>query len=123
MTSVVQRSPTDAYAAMWRYMARVRAGRPDAAAELETAAAKLKQDQWPFPAVELLLGRKTPEAVLAAAAKPDDRCEAQFYIGMWHALRGDRKAAAEPLKAALETCPKSFVEYLGAKVELARVGP
>jgi len=41
--------------------------------------AKNSPSGWPY-ACEWYLGRRTPEATLAAP-QPDDRCEAQFYIG------------------------------------------
>jgi lipoprotein NlpI len=105
---------------LWLYLARARSGPQIAAAGLETNAKKLKQPDWPYPVVELFLGRRTPEATFAAAS--DDRCEAQFYIGEWHLLRGNRPAAMVALKAAVETCPKAFIEYKFAQAELQRLG-
>jgi lipoprotein NlpI len=72
--------------------------------------------------VQLFLGRKTPDQALAAAGKPNELCEAQFYVGAWHALRGERAAASAPLKAAVDSCPKWFAEYHGAQAELKRLG-
>ena len=92
-----------------------------AAAELEANAGRLKDKKWPYAVIELYLGKRSPEATLDAAGKPDEKCEAQFYIGQWHILKGDRSAAAAPLKAAVETCPKTFIEYVGAVVELKRL--
>jgi tetratricopeptide (TPR) repeat protein len=65
--------PRDAYPVLWLYLARARSGAQIAAAELETNAKKLKQPDWPYPVVELFLGRRTPEATSAAATKSDDR--------------------------------------------------
>jgi hypothetical protein len=48
---------------------------------------------WPYPVVELFLGHLTLDATLAAATKPDQRCEGQFYVGEWHLSRGDLQAA------------------------------
>jgi lipoprotein NlpI len=111
----------DAYAALWYFLANWRTGKQSAMA-LEVFASKLKPAQWPYPVVQLYLGRRTPDQVLAAADKPNELCEAQFYIGTWHALRGERVAASGPLKAAGETCPKWFAEYHGAQAELKRLG-
>jgi hypothetical protein len=72
--------------------------------------------------VELFLGQRTAEATLAAPATPDDRCEAQFYIGEWQLLRADRPAAIESLKSAVRTCPKDFVVATDAQAELKRLG-
>jgi lipoprotein NlpI len=60
--------------------------------------------------------------MLAAPAKPDERCEAQFYMGEWNLLQSDRPAAIDALKAAATTCPKNFVEFADAKAELKRLG-
>jgi tetratricopeptide (TPR) repeat protein len=111
----------DAYAALWYFLANWRVGKQSAMA-LEVFASKLKPAEWPYPVVQLFLGRKAPDQVLAAAGKPNEPCEAQFYIGAWHALRGERAAAAAPLKAAVDSCPKWFAEYHGAQVELKRLG-
>jgi lipoprotein NlpI len=108
---------------LWLYFARTRSGAHNAAAELATNAKNLKQPDWPYPVVELFLGRRTPEATLAAATKPNDRCEAQFYIGEWHLLRGDHPKAIAALNAAVDTCPKLFVEFLSARAELKRLRP
>ena len=92
------------YSMLGLYLARTRSGAHTAAAELEINAKNLKQPDWPYAVVELFLGRRTP-ATLAAATKRDERCEAQFYIGEWRLLRGDRRAAVANLKFAVDNCP------------------
>jgi hypothetical protein len=104
------------------YLARARSGQQIGAAELQSNASALKQTDWPFPVVELFLGRRTAAATLAAATKPDQRCEAQYYIGEWSLLRDDRTAALSALQAAADTCPKDFDEYLLAQSELKHLG-
>ena len=61
-------------------------------------------------------------ATLAAAGGAGDRCDAQFFIGEWQLLQADRPAAIESLKAAADTCPKTFAEFRGAQAELKRLG-
>jgi lipoprotein NlpI len=108
---------------LWRYLARARSGSPTAAAELEIDAERaLKQPDWPFPVVELFLGHRTPEATLEASTNSGNRCEAQFYVGEWLLLQGDRPAAMAALKMAAETCSKTFYEYGLAQAELHRLG-
>ena len=70
--------------------------------------------------IALYLGRRSPELTLDAAGKPDERSEAQFYIGQWHIAKGNPSEAAAPLKAAVETCPKTFIECTAAVAELKR---
>jgi len=64
-----------------------------------------------------------PEATPDAAGKPDERCEAQLYIGEWHLLRGNGAEAKPALQAAVDTCPKDFIEYVAAVAELKRLNP
>jgi lipoprotein NlpI len=71
--------------------------------------------------IELYLGRLSPADVSRIASTPDDACEAQFYSGEWHLLHGNYEAAAAALKVAVDTCPKTFVEYRGAIAELKRL--
>jgi tetratricopeptide (TPR) repeat protein len=121
-TRFVQLDPDNAYGMLWLYLARARSGQPNGAAELQSNASMLKPADWPFPVVELFLGRRTAAATLATATSPDDRCEAQYYVGEWHLLRGDHSAALPALKSAAGTCPKGFNEYRLAQAELKRLG-
>ena len=118
---VVQRQPTEPYPVLWLYLARARAGDHDAMGRMRANARGLKSTDWPSPAVELFIGRKTPQQTLASAGNPAERCEAQFYIGEWHLLRRDRAAARRALETATDGCPKSIVEYGGAVAELKRL--
>jgi tetratricopeptide (TPR) repeat protein len=108
------------YPVLWRYLARTRAG-GDGTAELATAAAQLKTKAWPYPIVEFYLGKRNAEDMAAAAAGAEERCEAEFYLGEWRLLRGDRSKAKEALEAAKATCPASFYEHDGAIAELGRI--
>jgi hypothetical protein len=67
-------------------------------------------------------GRSGIEATLAAAGKPGERCEAQFYIAEWELTRSDHPAAIKRLSDAVEICPKNFIEYPAARAELKRLG-
>src|SRR5262249_52741546 len=78
----------DIYPMLFRYLARTRLGE-DAASELEANADCLKNKEWPYAVIELYLGKRTLAATLDAAIRPDARCEAQFYIGQWHLMRGN----------------------------------
>jgi len=111
------------YPALMQYLASVRAGenRERARDELAQAAAKLEGSEWPIPLVDLYLGKRSFDAALGEASKPEERCEAQFYIGQWHLVRGNRAPALNALRTAVDTCPKDFVEYQGAVVELKRL--
>jgi lipoprotein NlpI len=110
----------DAYALLFLYLARTKAGE-HAILELETRASKLRSQQWPAAIIELYLGRLTVDSALAAAATPDALAEAQFYLGEWQLLLGNRAEAKAALQAAAQSCPRWFIEHTAAIAELKRL--
>jgi rhomboid protease GluP len=113
-----------AHALLYRFLAQSRAGESTAAArDLETSADTRESKSWPHAALELFLGRSNPGTVLTAAAKPSETCEAQFYVGQWHLLRGSRQEAATTMRAATESCAISEFEHAAAVAELNRLEP
>lgn len=114
------------YTALWLFLARKRAdipGEKTLAQESGTSGA----GPWPAPIVALYLGTAMPDAVmravpqLEAGRNRDLQCEAGFYVGQWHALRGAREAAMKLLKEAEHACPRTFLEHEGAIAELRRL--
>jgi lipoprotein NlpI len=114
------------YSALWLFLARKRAdipGEKTLAQEAGTSGFGV----WPAPVVSLYLGSATPEAVMRAASHPDAgrqrdlRCEASFYVGEWHLLRGAREPATQLLREAENTCSRTVIEYEGAIAELRRL--
>ena len=119
---VLAKNPADVYPVLWHYLALARAGNGTALTELQVDAGKVKQTEWPYAVVELYLGKRDLDAMVAAASSDDQKCEAQYYGGMWNLLKKDNSRAAAMLKAAVDRCPKSFIEYNGATAELKRLG-
>jgi lipoprotein NlpI len=119
----VRLDPKSAVTVLWLYLIHARSGAETAATELETNAKNLNQPDWPYPLVELFLGRRTLETTLAAATKLVDHCAAQFYVGEWQLLRDDRLAAKMSMRAAVGICPKDLMEYDVALAELQRLQP
>jgi tetratricopeptide (TPR) repeat protein len=118
-TQALKLQPTNAYAALWRFIARARAGDGDAAkAELQVSSATFSRTAWPWPVAQLYLGEKDAPETLAAAKTPGDQCEAQFYLGEERLLKNARDEALPYLGKAVETCPKNFAEYFQALNEL-----
>ena len=109
--------------AIWLYLSLARLGDQAAAAELETNAKELVQTDWSYSIVELFLGHSAPETALSAASGLDQQCEAQFYVGEWHVLHQDQRAALQYFEAALDRCAKSYFEYQGARAELGHLRP
>jgi tetratricopeptide (TPR) repeat protein len=120
LSRVIERDP-DSYSSLFRFLAQSRAGQ--AASDLEGAAKRMNSQDWPYAVFELYLARRDAAATLAAAQKPEQRCEAQFYVGEWQILQGDRAAARQRFEEAAGSCPKLFIEYTGAQAELRRLGP
>ena len=120
---VLAKNPADAYPVLWHYLALARAGNGTALTELQVDAGKIKQTEWPYPVAELFLGKRDLDSMIAAATNDDQKCEAQYYGGMWNLIKKDNSRAAAMLKAAVDSCPKSFIEYNGATAELKRLGP
>ena len=114
------------YSALWLYLARKHADIPGERT-LAREAGTSGSGPWPAPVVGLYLGNTQPDAVSRAASTTDParardlKCEAGFYIGQWHVLRGAREAAIPLLKEAESTCPRSFIEREGAAAELRRL--
>lgn len=116
--------------APFRYIARTRAGQ-DASSELaamiERRAEILKGTTVRplHPALDLYLGRSSPEAALKAAGNSlRNLCETDFFVGEWHLMRGNRDEARKRLQAAAhERCDGVYRTYLAAVIELKRMGP
>ncbi len=114
----LQLDPKDPYGAMWLYLARAKGG-TDGKDELKTNTAALDLSKWPGPVIQLYLGQTTQEDVFhAAGSDSDQKCEYNFYVGEYRALRGERPEALALFHAASDSCPKDFIEYVPALIEL-----
>lgn len=110
------------YYYLWRFIALTRGNDNRAAIDFRDEAGKLDQGKWPYPVYKLFFGELSPEEVVAKATTNDSLCEAIFYIGEWHLLRGETADAKQKFKAALSSCPTNFMEYGGARGELFQLG-
>jgi TPR repeat protein len=112
---------------LWLYAARERAGE-DGESGLAASVDGLDPREWPMPVARFFLG-KLGEAKLLAAARDQDAqkereqlCEAYYYLGQAHMIRGRRERARDMFRKAVATGITNFVEYAGARAELARMG-
>ncbi|MDR3747989.1 MAG: tetratricopeptide repeat protein [Acidobacteriota bacterium] len=114
----LQQDPKDPYRAMWLYLAQAK-GRTDGEAELKANTAALNLSKWPGSVVQLYLGQSTPDDVLRAAGSDgEQKCEYSFYVGEYRALRGERPEALALFSSASSGCPKDFIEYAPAVIEV-----
>ena len=110
--------PTDSCAVIWLYLSRAKGG-ADGRDELKTNAAVLDLSKWPGPVIYLYLGQNKPEDTLhAAGSDSDQNCKYSFYVGEYRDLRGERPEALALFRSARDGCPKDFVEYVPALIEL-----
>jgi tetratricopeptide (TPR) repeat protein len=117
-----------AYFYIWQALSSDRAGTLDVS-KFKSDVSGFDANKWPAPVFGLFLGTAKPEDVARAAASRKERtsgeqkCEADFYTAEWHLARKNKDAAIPLLVSAAKSCPKSFIEYSGARVELKREAP
>jgi lipoprotein NlpI len=125
LAEATRRDPTDLYGLLWLRIARAKT---DALAQdnLASAAANLDLAAWPGPLIKLYLGQAAPDQVRRASQSGDDAavygqtCDADFYVGEYELLQGDRGAARTGFTAAA-TCAPIFFEHGFAVEELKRI--
>jgi tetratricopeptide (TPR) repeat protein len=144
---VWERHDQQPYRILLLYLARVGATKRDsdyARQELRTGAIRLGEQAktvkpegpgWPFPIIDLFLGRQNVHGTLKVAERLDKEaatrlgqpdthdkaCEAYFYVGKLQLLRGEKAEAKTALKEAKRICRTDFVESVGAEIELGRL--
>jgi lipoprotein NlpI len=118
---------SDAYAAIWLYLAQARASDKDALETLKKNAATLDRETWPGPVLSLFLGQATPDEIAAMTAEGHRHlqqvrhAEGLFYIGEDKLLKDDKAAAIADFQAAAKTAMLGEIEVVAAKAELQRL--
>jgi tetratricopeptide (TPR) repeat protein len=111
----------DPFAIVFRYLSLAQAGEAAASSDLAANAARLKAKSWPYAAIELFLEQRAPDAVMLAATTPDQTCQAMFYVGSYHLIKGNKDEAAKQLQTASGSCSPELMEGLAAKASAARL--
>jgi len=113
------------YALIWYYLSHKRAGRAEAV-RLAGYTNRLDLTKWPGPVLKLFLGTTTPDGLFAEAKDRDKTaenqklCEVYFYLGQYYLIMGEASKARNMFEHCLDTGVKAFIEYRGAKIELAK---
>jgi lipoprotein NlpI len=108
------------------YLARRHLGEDDTRSLIQRAA-RIRDGQWPSPAVKFYQGQVTADQLLIAAASPDpekdqrQHCEANFYIAEDALLHEDRARAVAGFQTAVSICPQWILTYAAAVAELKRL--
>lgn len=120
-------SESRVYSDLWLTWTHQRLGKPVPDAVLKRAAAQPRGD-WPRPALAVMTGQLTPEAMLKALESKagDDRTmassEGYFYLGQYFAARGDAAKAREFFDKARRLNVIVYTEHIAAGLELQRLG-
>ena len=118
-------SEPDPYDAFFHYLSRRHIGRDDAVEVFDAVAPHL--EGWPEQLAHYFRGKSSQAVLLAAAADPDPKieswqqCEAEFYIGEVQLIAGNKDEARQRFETAVKTCPRDFLELIGARAELTRM--
>jgi tetratricopeptide (TPR) repeat protein len=111
--------PANTYIALWNTIVRQRIGFDN----LRAKAASIGE-AWPGPVLQLVLGKLTPENVIAVVHKhsssgaSDEMCEANFYSGVFSARLNRNEVARQFYQAAFDGCDRLTIEWYAAKAEL-----
>ena len=125
--SAAPSSNTAVYAALMLHVAMKRQGQSDTT-QLAPVVSAADLSKWPGPVLKLDLAELTADEVMVAAANPDadtqkgQVCEANFYTGEDALMHQQKTTALARFKAAVDKCPKNYIEYAAAQAELKRLG-
>jgi len=111
----------EAYLPIWIYMLEARDDKAKAAAAFAQRVKELRAKVWPYPVASFYLSQMSVEQLDAAAADNDQKCEANFYVGEWHLLKGDVAYARKRFEQASAACPSNLMERDMAAIEAKRL--
>jgi len=111
----------EAYLPIWIYMLEARDDNARATSGFARRVKEIGAKVWPYPVASFYLGQVSAEALDAAAADNNQKCEANFYVGEWHLLKGDIASARKRFEQASGGCPPSLIERDMAEIEAKRL--
>jgi lipoprotein NlpI len=114
-------SLAEAYLPIWIYMLEARDDNARATSGFARHVKEIEAKVWPYAVASFYLGQLSVEDLDAAAADDNQKCEANFYVGEWHLLKGDVASARKRFEQASGGCPPSLIERNMAEVEAKRL--
>lgn len=126
LTSFLERSPQDAYRAMWLYLAQSKLDPIAAKATLKANQQAINSEEWSSQLVALYLGelsegqflKQLSTGVKDQKAYSERLCEAYFYLAKLYQSEGKADVAVDFFKLTLATNVFEFVEHKYARLEL-----
>lgn len=122
-SKLIKTDPKNPYFKIWQYLSNKRADKMDSS-NLEAYLKEVVENKWPIPVIQLFMGNISVKECERKAAHSDkqkdleQRCEANFYIGQFFLLKGEKSNAKECFKECISTKIIDFYEYKGAMAEL-----
>lgn len=118
---------SDPYRLLWTYIAEQEVDNTKALANLQASREHIDENEWALDLVDFYLGHLSEKALLnrlldgieTEQQLTDKLCEAYFYLGKYHNIKGNQGLAANYFKLSLSTNVYQFVEHRFARLELA----
>ncbi|MFC3120181.1 lipoprotein NlpI [Agaribacter flavus] len=125
----LQKDKSDPYRVLWRFITENKVDPIAAHNELSENRLQLDSDNWATSIVDFYLGKIDEKAVIASLldnvssqTELNNRlCEAYFYLGKYHAARGNEMVATNYFKLSLSTNVHEYVEHKYARIELGNL--
>lgn len=116
------------YGILWLFLTLTKEGDTNGGTMLRDYLARQESRAWPMPLLQMFTGELPASNILKAASADDaqkdreQKCEANFYLGLWYQFRGERQLSREALQRAVGSKVIKFIEYQFGRVELERLG-
>jgi len=113
----------NSYRIIWQNLSLKHIGKNAEAKKLiEDFATGYKGEGWELDVFRYHQGKLTESELISRPRHKGDRCEAYFYIGYQHLLKGDKQKAREYFQKTLDTKAFGYYEYIGARARLEEMG-
>lgn len=110
----------DIRGALFLYLTEAKSGLK-AHETLAQRAGYIRSRAWPYPLIEVYLGKRPLAEAMQLANSEDKMCEANYYAGELLILGGSRSDGLAALKQALRVCRRNAMEYAAAGAALRQL--
>jgi len=115
------------YRGIWLFLAQSHIDAKLGQEKLAKYSAAFKSSEWPWPIIELYLGKQDISSLLKSLKdkekqmSPGEVCEAYFYIAQWFLLKNDIGKAIFYFESSLATEASDFLEFQYSALTLKRI--
>ncbi len=116
-------TPADPYAPLLRFIASSRLGQ-NTNAQLQKSLTPENENQWPYAAVQMFLGKVTPDQLLQRVEDTGNQqaaCEAPFYVGEYFLIHHNNTLAQTAFAETERDECRPLMEYYAAHDELSSI--